>query len=60
MTADHVAALVLLLVIVSGVPLGLLACRLDPGPLRRQHHADTHGACPPHCTTCTALNEGDR
>ncbi|MFJ8334594.1 hypothetical protein [Streptomyces sp. NPDC094437] len=40
MTADHVAEVVLRLV-VSGVPLGLLVC-------------------PPHCTTCTTLNEGDR
>jgi hypothetical protein len=24
-------------VIASGWPLGLLACRLDPGPLARQH-----------------------
>ncbi|MET7616979.1 hypothetical protein [Streptomyces sp. NPDC005408] len=59
MTAEHLAALAVLLVLVSGVPLGRLSCRRDPGPLRR-HPADTRGACPPHCTTCTALNEGDR
>ncbi|AGP56835.1 hypothetical protein [Streptomyces rapamycinicus] len=55
MTADRATALVPLLVIASGVPLG----RLVPGPLRRRRPADPRGACPPHCTTCTALNEGD-
>ncbi|MFD8546812.1 hypothetical protein [Streptomyces sp. NPDC059649] len=59
MTADTVAALVVLLVVASGLPLGRLACRRDPGPLRRRP-ADTRGACPPDCTTCTALNEGDQ
>ncbi|MEU2179700.1 hypothetical protein [Streptomyces thermolilacinus] len=59
MTADHLAALVVLFVVASGVPLGRLACRRDPGPLRR-HPAGTRGACPRHCITCTALNEGDR
>ncbi|MEV7501714.1 hypothetical protein [Streptomyces sp. NPDC093018] len=58
MNAQLVAALVVLLVVASGVPLGRLACRRDPGPLRR-HPADTRGACPPHCTTCTALDEGE-
>ncbi|MFD7716195.1 hypothetical protein [Streptomyces sp. NPDC059814] len=58
MTVDLVAAPVAALVVASGVPLGRLACRRDPGPLRR-HPADTRGACPPHCTTCTALNEGE-
>ncbi|MGW1277989.1 hypothetical protein ACWD4V_13695 [Streptomyces tsukubensis] len=59
MTADTVAVLVVLLLVVSGYPLGRLACRRDPGPLRR-HPADIRGACPPDCITCTALNEGDR
>lgn len=58
MTVDLVAALVVLLVVASGVPLGRLAGQRDPGPLRR-HPADTRGACPPRCTTCTALNEGE-
>ncbi|TGB14406.1 hypothetical protein [Streptomyces sp. MZ04] len=56
MTADHLAALAVLLVIVSGIPLGRRACRRDPGPLRR-HPADTRGACSPTCPTCTALAE---
>ncbi|MFF5568078.1 hypothetical protein ACFY7Z_25735 [Streptomyces sp. NPDC012623] len=54
MTVDLVATLV----VASGVPLGRLACRRDPGPLRR-HPADACGACPPRFTTCTALNEGE-
>ncbi|MGW7413414.1 hypothetical protein [Streptomyces sp. NPDC054863] len=56
MNAHLVAALVALLVLASGVPLGRLACRRDPGPLRR-HPADTRGACPSDCRTCTALKE---
>ncbi|MBI0374747.1 hypothetical protein JBE27_00255 [Streptomyces albiflaviniger] len=56
MTVDHATALVVLLVIVSGLPRGRLACRLGLGPMRHQP-ADTRGTCPP---TCTALNEGDR
>ncbi|CAL9296711.1 hypothetical protein [Streptomyces sp. SudanB25_2051] len=59
MTTAVLAAALVVLLVVSGVPLGRLACRRDPGPLRR-HPADTRGACPPHCITCTALNEGDR
>ncbi|MEV8055168.1 hypothetical protein AB0P37_01225 [Streptomyces antimycoticus] len=55
MTADRATALVLLLVIASGVPLG----RLVPDPPRRCRPTDTRGARPTHCTTCTALNEGD-
>lgn len=35
MTADCGATLALLLVVMSGVPLGRWACRRDPGELRR-------------------------
>ncbi|GAA1176119.1 hypothetical protein [Streptomyces rhizosphaericus] len=55
MTADRATALVLLLVIASGVPLG----RLVPDPLRRHRPADTRSPARPHYTICTALNEGD-
>ncbi|MFD9076024.1 hypothetical protein [Streptomyces lasiicapitis] len=33
--------------------------RADRSGLRHPRPASTRGACPPHCTTCTALNEGD-
>ncbi|EPH40350.1 hypothetical protein ABT390_13605 [Streptomyces aurantiacus] len=33
--------------------------RADRSGLRRPHASGTRGACPPHCATCTALNEGD-
>ncbi|MFF0744196.1 hypothetical protein ACFYVL_27740 [Streptomyces sp. NPDC004111] len=56
MNGHLVAALVVLLVLASGVPLGLLACRRDPGP-RRRHPADTRGACLAECRTCNALKE---
>ncbi|GGZ96546.1 hypothetical protein GCM10010329_17200 [Streptomyces spiroverticillatus] len=55
-TAQLVSALVVVLVVLSGIPLGRIACRRDPGP-RRRHPADTRGACVAECRTCTALKE---
>lgn len=59
-------AIVVALVFASGVPLGLWACRRDPGPLARRRHADralarlARGegrACPRGCTTCRVITE---
>lgn len=53
-------------VLTSGVPLGLWACRRDPGPLAgRRTRADrallrlarTGCAHPDQCPTCSALTE---
>ncbi|MGW0756149.1 hypothetical protein ACWD1Y_06610 [Streptomyces sp. NPDC002814] len=53
-------------VLASGVPLGLWACRRDPGPLAgRRARADrallrlarTGCARPDQCPTCSALTE---
>ncbi|MEW2573630.1 hypothetical protein [Streptomyces sp. NPDC047070] len=54
MTTEAALVAGALLLVLSGVPLGRWACRRDPGPLRR-HPADTRGACPAYCPTCTAL-----
>jgi len=62
------ALAVVAVVLASGVPLGLWACRRDPGPLagRRTHRdadrallrlARSEGRCPRGCTTCRALTE---
>ncbi len=56
MNADAAAAVVVLAVIASGVPLGRRARRHDPGAPHR-HPADTHGACLAHCRTCAALSK---
>jgi hypothetical protein len=60
-------AVVLALVVASGVPLGLWACRRDPGPLARNRARDAdrallrlakgEGRCPHGCTTCRVLTE---
>lgn len=60
-------AIVVALVVASGVPLGLWACRRDPGPLARNRARDAdrallrlakgEGRCPRSCTTCRVLTE---
>ncbi|MEW2297336.1 hypothetical protein ABZ719_32320 [Streptomyces sp. NPDC006743] len=62
--SDTAWAIVLALVVASGVPLGLWACRRDPGPLRDRtadrallRLAKGEGRCPRGCTTCRVLTE---
>ncbi|MCY0959623.1 hypothetical protein [Streptomyces sp. H27-H5] len=62
-------AIVVALVLASGVPLGRWACRRDPGPLARNRArardtdrallrlAKGEGRCPRGCTTCQVLTE---
>ncbi|MFJ8018671.1 hypothetical protein [Streptomyces sp. NPDC096311] len=56
-------AIVLALVVASGVPLGLWACRRNPGPLARNADrallrlAKSEGRCPCGCTSCRVLTE---
>ncbi|MGW8876365.1 hypothetical protein [Streptomyces mirabilis] len=45
-------------VLASGVPLGLWACRRDPGPFAgRRDRARAGCARPDQCPTCSALAE---
>ncbi|KAB1141387.1 hypothetical protein F7R91_32700 [Streptomyces luteolifulvus] len=58
-------AIVLALVVASGVPLGLWACRRDPGPLACTCDTDRallrlakgEGRCPRNCITCRVITE---
>lgn len=65
MTTDLALALAVALATASGVPLGMWACRIDPGPLagrRARRRADralarlARAGCanPAQCPTCTA------